>query len=103
MIIFHKIENIEPINGSAVTVGTFDGFHLGHQAILSATRQAAEAHNLNSLYTSAVLVVLHHLAEHILNHHYPLKRSFHVLLQQLLSRTRREIIISTQRLQFSSL
>lgn len=33
-------------NGTAVTIGNFDGLHLGHQAVLTQLKQAASAKNL---------------------------------------------------------
>ena len=35
--------------GTVVSIGTFDGIHLGHQAILRELRHQAEAHSLSSL------------------------------------------------------
>jgi len=32
--IYHHIEDFKPVNNAIVTTGTFDGVHLGHQAIL---------------------------------------------------------------------
>jgi len=34
---------------SAVTIGKFDGIHLGHQALLKATTDAAKAHSMQSI------------------------------------------------------
>ena len=34
---------------SAVTIGKFDGIHLGHQALLTATTDAAKAHDIQSI------------------------------------------------------
>ena len=34
MKIYHCIEDFKPVNNAIVTTGTFDGVHLGHQAIL---------------------------------------------------------------------
>lgn len=39
-------------NGSAVTVGAFDGLHLGHEQLLSQVRNAAQERNLASLVMS---------------------------------------------------
>jgi riboflavin kinase/FMN adenylyltransferase len=36
-------------NGTAVTIGTFDGVHIGHQAILTVVRRQAERQHLASL------------------------------------------------------
>ena len=38
--------NNDRVGPSAVTVGKFDGVHMGHQALLQATRDEAEARNL---------------------------------------------------------
>ena len=36
-------------NGCAVTIGNFDGLHLGHQAMLSQLKKAAKARNLPTM------------------------------------------------------
>ncbi|NNC76430.1 MAG: bifunctional riboflavin kinase/FAD synthetase [Woeseiaceae bacterium] len=38
--------------GSAVTIGSFDGLHLGHQQLLAAVRSAATSRDLNSIVMS---------------------------------------------------
>lgn len=41
---YHDISEITPGERSVVTVGTFDGFHLGHQSILEQIREIARQH-----------------------------------------------------------
>lgn len=43
MEIYNCIKDFQPIKNAVVTVGTFDGVHLGHQAIFRAMKQEAEA------------------------------------------------------------
>ena len=43
MKIYNCIKDFLPIKNAVVTVGTFDGVHLGHQAIFRTMRQEAEA------------------------------------------------------------
>ena len=40
---------IQPCQGAAICIGTFDGMHRGHQALLDATIQAAKKNNIPSL------------------------------------------------------
>lgn len=40
------------LRGSVVTIGSFDGLHLGHQELLKAVKDAAESRNLNSVVMS---------------------------------------------------
>jgi len=39
---------IQPISASVVTIGNFDGIHLGHQHVLQQLKTAADQHNLPS-------------------------------------------------------
>lgn len=41
-------ENIEQSEETAVTLGNFDGIHLGHRALISLTKKLAEENNLKS-------------------------------------------------------
>jgi len=43
--IYHNIEDFVPVNNAIVTIGTFDGVHLGHQAILKKMIEDARAVN----------------------------------------------------------
>lgn len=43
MKIYNCIKDFKPIHNAVVTIGTFDGVHLGHQAIFNTMRQEAEA------------------------------------------------------------
>lgn len=45
MKIYHNIEDFVPVNNAIVTIGTFDGVHLGHQAILKKMIEDARAVN----------------------------------------------------------
>jgi len=45
MKIYNCIKDFKPIHNAVVTVGTFDGVHLGHQAIFKTMRKEAEAIN----------------------------------------------------------
>ena len=48
MIIFRDMDSVSVDGGCAVTVGTFDGFHAGHQVILDRTRSCARERNLQT-------------------------------------------------------
>lgn len=44
------IENLSPPDdGSSITIGTFDGVHLGHRALIARTIAAAQANDLSSV------------------------------------------------------
>lgn len=45
MKIYHDIKDFAPVNNAIVTIGTFDGVHLGHQAILN--KMIADAREVN--------------------------------------------------------
>ena len=49
MRIFEGIENIVELNDPVLTIGTFDGIHLGHQKIIKNLIQEAEATNSDSV------------------------------------------------------
>lgn len=42
MKVYHALENIPPIHRPVLTLGTFDGVHLGHQSILNHLKKTAE-------------------------------------------------------------
>ena len=48
MRIYRNISEIDNTKKSVVTVGTFDGFHLGHQSILEQIKQIAADNGLKS-------------------------------------------------------
>ena len=44
MIVFNSLDQIEvPFKRAVITIGNFDGVHLGHQAVLGLTRARADA------------------------------------------------------------
>ena len=45
MKIYTCIEEFAPIEFPVVTIGTFDGVHIGHQAIINKLKEVAERHN----------------------------------------------------------
>ncbi len=52
MKVFDGLENLQIEQPCAVTVGKFDGFHLGHQALLNAAKKAAE----QGLHTCVIMI-----------------------------------------------
>ena len=49
MNIYKDIALIEKNNNTVLTIGTFDGFHLGHQKIVEKVKSEAEKNNGRSL------------------------------------------------------
>src|ERR1700744_6559791 len=42
MNIYHNINEFEPVKNAVVTIGTFDGVHLGHRKIISRIKEIAD-------------------------------------------------------------
>lgn len=49
MRIYRDIADFEPLDNAVVTIGTFDGVHVGHQKILTTLRESASAINGESV------------------------------------------------------
>ncbi|MFK5982571.1 MAG: bifunctional riboflavin kinase/FAD synthetase [Flavobacteriaceae bacterium] len=49
MKVFHSISSYKNTKSSVVTIGTFDGVHIGHKAIISQLLNAAKKEDLNSI------------------------------------------------------
>jgi riboflavin kinase/FMN adenylyltransferase len=43
MKIYHHIDEFKPVKNAVVTIGTFDGVHLGHRKIISGIKELADA------------------------------------------------------------
>lgn len=62
MRIFHNISEIENIPNAVVTIGTFDGVHLGHQAIFKKMKSIAQ-----SINGETVVITFHPHPRQVLN------------------------------------
>ena len=50
MDVYKSLASYKKKNPSIVTIGTFDGLHLGHKAILTQLVNAAKEDNLSSIW-----------------------------------------------------
>ena len=48
MQVLHDVADLEPGQGHAVTIGTYDGVHTGHQTVIAATRRLANERGLGT-------------------------------------------------------
>lgn len=70
MVRYTSINKIKPLSSSVLTVGTFDGTHLGHQKVFSLVKSRA-----NKLNTKAVVITFKPHPQHILRKPgHPLKK-----------------------------
>jgi riboflavin kinase/FMN adenylyltransferase len=56
MLVEEELSRVSPKRNTALTIGVFDGVHLGHQLLVSKTKEKAAAKNLESV----VVTFLHH-------------------------------------------
>ena len=49
MEIVERVAELRSDSGSAVTIGVYDGVHLGHQEVLRLVRQLADARGLDAV------------------------------------------------------
>jgi len=56
MLVEEELSKVSPKRNTAVTIGVFDGVHLGHQLLVNKTKEKAAGKNLESV----VVTFLHH-------------------------------------------
>ena len=56
MLVVEELSRVSPKRNTALTIGVFDGVHLGHQLLVSKVKEKAAAANLDSV----VVTFLHH-------------------------------------------
>ena len=49
MVIYNNLNDVVPISGSIVTMGTYDGLHRGHQEIVKQVVVHAHSKNVQSV------------------------------------------------------